>query len=285
MNMALELQNVVKNFTQFQLDHISFQLPQGYIMGLVGRNGAGKTTTIKLILELLKKDSGMIRVFGKELKEDDIAMKQDIAVVLDELFFVEDWKLSEVEAAIAPFYTRWDSDCYHQYLKRFELPTHQKVKNLSKGMKMKLMLAVALSHQAKLLILDEPTSGLDPVARDELLDILMQYIEDEEHSILFSTHITSDLEKIADVLTIMDDGKIFYSGLKEDLKETYGIVKGGLEDLNEELKAHLIGIQKTSVGFTALFPMTDIGCFHEGLVCEEASVDDILIHIAKEERR
>lgn len=281
--LALEIKNLSKTFEGFELKNISFDLPTGYIMGLVGRNGAGKTTTIKLILELLKKNEGVVKVLGKQLSEDNVDTKQDIAVVFDEMFFVDEWTLTDLEAAISPFYVRWDSLQFHDYLKRFALPMKKKLKDFSKGMKVKLMLAVALSHQAKLLILDEPTSGLDPVTRDELLDILLRYMEDESNSILFSTHITSDLDKIADYLTIMKDGAIFFSGTKDALFETYCLAKGPLLALHTEIMPYLIGIQKTSFGFTALIKISDIGHMNKDILCEDATIDDILIHINKEE--
>lgn len=277
-NNILEIKNLTKKFDSFKLDNVSFQLPTGYIMGLVGKNGAGKTTTIKLILELLEKDQGVIQVFGQDIIQH-YDLKQDIAVVFDEVFFVEDWKISDVEEAISPFYTNWNSNVFHQYLTQFHLPIQQKVKELSRGMKMKLMLAVALSHQARLLILDEPTSGLDPVARDELLDILLHYIEDEQNSVLFSTHITSDLDKIADFLTILDNGKVFYTGYKDELFEKYCLVKGGRDDLNPDIEKYLIGIQKNSIGFTALLDVKNMKYMNTHMVVEEATIDDILIHI------
>ena len=277
-NNALEIQNLTKKFDNFTLNNISFNLPSGYIMGLVGKNGAGKTTTIKLILELLQKEAGSIKIFGNDIK-DDYDMKQDIAVVFDDLFFVEDWKISDLESAISPFYRKWDTKTFHDYLERFHLIQNKKVKELSKGMKIKLMLAVALSHKARLLILDEPTSGLDPVARDELLDILLQYIEDENNSILFSTHITTDLDKIADFLTIMNDGNIFYSGSKDELFEKYCIVKGGLEALNSEIENHIIGIQKGITGFSALLDIQNMKYVTSNMIVEKATIDDILIHI------
>lgn len=276
---ALEIQDLTKKFDGFILDHISFRLPTGFIMGLVGKNGAGKTTTIKLLLELLQKDNGSIKILGIEADEN-FDIKQDIAVVFDDLFLVDDWKIADVEAAISPFYKSWESSAFHQYLGRFHLPLKKKVKDLSRGMKMKLMLAVALSHKARLLILDEPTSGLDPVARDELLDILMQYIENEQNSILFSTHITSDLDKIADYLTIMDVGKIFFTGSKDELFENYCLVKGNSDSLMPEIEEKLIGLQKSKVNFSALMNVKDMAILTSDMICESATIDDILIHIS-----
>ena len=279
-NNALEIHSLKKTFTDFGLDDISFSLPTGFIMGLVGKNGAGKTTTIKLILNLLQKESGLIKVFGNDIS-NRYDFKQDIAVVFDDLLFVEDWKIDDVEKAISPFYDKWNTAKFQSNIERFHLNRNKKIRDFSKGMKLKLSLAVALSHQAKHLILDEPTSGLDPVARDELLDILLEYIENENNSILFSTHITSDLDKIADYLTIMNNGKIFYTGLKDELFEKYCIAKGGIEDLTPDLEKRLIGIQKGNTGFSALLDVQDIKYISNRIVTENATVDEILIHIDK----
>lgn len=279
-NNALEIYDVTKTFRDFKLDNVSFCLPTGYIMGLVGKNGAGKTTTIKLIFELLERESGLIKVFGRDTA-DAYDFKQDIAVVFDDLFFVEDWKIYDVENAVSPFYSKWDTKVFHSYLKSFNINEDKKVKECSKGMKMKLSLAVALSHQARLLILDEPTSGLDPVARDELLDILLGYIENENNSILFSTHITADLDKIADYLTIMNNGRIFYTGTKDALFEKYCIVKGGPEDLTSEMEPKLIGLQKGKTGFSALMDVQNMRYITDSIIVEKATIDEILIYINK----
>ncbi|CAI3375599.1 ABC transporter ATP-binding protein [Enterococcus cecorum] len=277
---ALEICNLTKTFKDFKLDNVSFTLPAGFIMGLVGENGAGKTTTIKLIFDLLEKENGVVKVFGNDTKNGH-NYKQDIAVVFDDLFFVEDWKISDIEKAVSPFYSKWDTKSFHTYLNKFNISMNKKIKELSKGMKMKLNLAVALSHQARLLILDEPTSGLDPVARDELLDILLEYIENENNSILFSTHITSDLDKIADYLTVMNDGKIFYTGVKDELFDKYCIVKGGIEDLTPNIETKLIGIQKGKTGFTALLNVVNMKYISDSIIVEKATLDEILIHINK----
>ena len=226
MNNILEVNNLSKIFKGFTVDSISFNLPAGAIMGFVGQNGAGKTTTIRLILNMLKRDNGEIKVFGLDNISDEMEIKQNSGIVFDGLFFIEMWKIKDVEDAIKKFYKLWDSKLYRQYLDKFNLPSDKKIKDLSRGMKIKLMLAAAMSHNAKLLILDEPTSGLDPVARNELLDIFKEYIYNGERSILFSTHITSDLEKAADYITLIDHGKLFYSGKTSDLINNYSMVMG-----------------------------------------------------------
>jgi ABC-2 type transport system ATP-binding protein len=217
MNNVLEVNNLFKKFDGFAIDSISFNLPAGAIMGFVGQNGAGKTTTIRLILNMLKRNGGEIKIFGLNNIINELEIKQNLGIIFDDLFFIEMWKIKDIEDAIKAFYKFWDSKSYRQYLDKFNLSNNKKIKELSRGMKIKLMLAVAMSHDAKLLILDEPTSGLDPVARNELLNIFREYIASGERSILFSTHITSDLEKAADYITLIDHGKLFYSGNTSEL--------------------------------------------------------------------
>lgn len=201
---CLELKNVCKSFRDFTLNNISFTLPQGYIMGLVGPNGAGKTTTIQLILNMLEKDAGKILAFGKDNVVSEKEIKQDIGIVFDSIFYVDSWTVKDTEKAVSIFYDNWRHDIFNDMVKRFDLPLNKKVGELSRGMQMKLMLACAFSHDAKLLILDEPTSGLDPLTRDEFLEILQDYIRDGQRSVLFSTHITTDLERVADYITLIN---------------------------------------------------------------------------------
>jgi len=283
MNSAIEIQKLCKSYKDFSLNNISFSLPMGYIMGFVGQNGAGKTTTIRLILNIINRDGGEIKIFGLDNVQDEQKIKQDIAVVFDDIYFVDNWKVREVETAIKGFYSNWSNKLFNQYISSFHLPMEKKVKELSRGMKMKLMLAVALSHEAKLLIFDEPTSGLDPVARDELLGILSKYIADGQKSILFSTHITSDLEKIADYITLIDHGNIFYSGTKDDLLESYCIVRGGPHDLTDELKNRIIGLTTNIAGFAGLLPTSEMKHLAPEIVTETPSIDEILISISKGE--
>lgn len=281
MNNAIEIQNLCKSYEDFSLNNISFSLPMGYIMGFVGQNGAGKTTTIHLILNMINRESGEIKIFDLDNVQDEQKIKQDIAVVFDDIYFVDSWKVREVERALKDFYNSWSSKLFNQYVSDFHLPMDKKVKDLSRGMKMKLMLAVAMSHEAKLLILDEPTSGLDPVARNELLEILGKYIADGQKSILFSTHITSDLEKIADYITLIDHGNIFYSGTKDDLLESFCIVRGGPHDLTDSLKEKIIGLTTNIVGFAGLLPTSEMKHLAPEIVTETPSIDDILISISK----
>jgi len=281
MNNALEVQGLHKTYRDFTLDNVSFTLPAGYIMGFVGQNGAGKTTTIRCILNMATRDGGEIKIFGLDNIRDELPVKQELAVVFDEIFFVDAWRVREVAKAIKGFYSAWDDKQYAEYLKAFELPPDKRVKELSRGMKMKLMLAVAMSHGAKLLILDEPTSGLDPVARDELLDILREYISDGEKSVFFSTHITSDLERIADYITVIDHGRIFYTGTKDGLMEHFRIVKGGAADLTDDLKKKIIGVSITSAGFNGMLPASEAKGLPASIVTEAPTIDEILVHISK----
>ena len=216
MTNYLEVTNLSKSFDSFQLHNISFTLPKGYIMGLIGPNGSGKTTTIKLILNMLKRTGGTVKVMGLDNIAEEQKVKSELGVVFDTNYFSDDWKVSQVEKSISVFYPNWDSQKFADMLRKFHIVPTKKVKELSKGMQMKLMLACAFSYDAKLLILDEPTSGLDPVSRDELLKILSEYIEDGEHSVLFSTHITGDLERAADYITYISYGELFYTGSKDD---------------------------------------------------------------------
>lgn len=282
MNNVLEINNITKDYKKFKIDNISFNLPKGYIMGFIGANGAGKTTTIKLILNMIKRDSGEIKVFGLDNIREEERIKEQIGVVFDECYYLEDWTLNDVEKAVSIFYKNWNSSIYEKYLKEFNLARDKKVKDLSRGMRMKLMIAVAFSHEAKLLILDEPTSGLDSVARDEFLDILRDYIEDEEKSVIFSSHITSDIEKIADYITYINNGKIIFTGEKDEFLEKYCIIKGGKEDITESQKKEIIGLRMHSTGFEGLIELKKAVGFSSKVIIEKASLDEIMIYMNKE---
>ncbi len=247
----LDIHQLSKKFTDFALQDISFTLNKGYIMGFIGPNGAGKTTTIKLIMNLIKKNAGEIKIFGQDHRLAEKQIKERIGFVYDEQDFFDELKVGEVEKIVAPLYRNWDRQAYAGYLKDFDLPQNKPIKDFSKGMKMKFTLALALSHQADLLIMDEPTSGLDPVFRQEFLDIIRSFV-DENKGVLFSTHITSDLEKIADFITFINRGKIVFSASREIILEKYGLVKGEKKSLPGELRQHLIGLREGNFGFEAL---------------------------------
>ena len=229
----LEVKNLNKEYNSFKLKDINLSLPKRMIMGLIGENGAGKTTTIKSILNLTSIDSGEINIFGMDMKEEAKKIKEDIGVVLDDSFLSEHLTPKDINQIMKNIYSNWDEDLFLEYLKDFKLPLKQESKDFSSGMKVKLKIAIAISHYPKLLILDEPTSGLDPVARSEILDIFQDFIQDGENSILVSSHITSDLEHIADYITFINDGKILLSKTRDELLEQYGIVRCSKEDFEK----------------------------------------------------
>lgn len=276
----LEVKGVCKSFPGFKLNNISLSLPKGYIMGLVGPNGAGKTTTIQLILNMLEKDAGEILVFGNDNVKSENIIKQSVGVVFDNIFYVDSWTVKDTEKAISIFYEDWKHKVFREMVKRFDLPQGKKVSELSRGMQMKLMLACAFSHNAKLLILDEPTSGLDPVTRDEFLEILQEYIKDGERSVLFSTHITADLERVADYITLINGGEMIYTGSTEDLLGSYRLIKGRPQDLTAELEKSIIGLRKTDMGFAGLIGAKEAAQY-KGYVLDTATIDDIVISISK----
>lgn len=277
---CLELQNVRKSFSDFTLDDISFSLPKGYIMGLVGSNGAGKTTTIKLILNMLEKDNGNIAVFGLDSVKQESQFKQNVGVVFDSNPYVDEWTIAETEKAISPFYSTWNHHAFSETLDRFHLSPKAKVGKLSRGMQMKLMLSIAFSHDAKLLILDEPTSGLDPLARDELLEMLQEYIKDGNKSVLFSTHITADLQRVADYITLLANGKLIFTGSMDELLQKYRIIKGAPNELTPELSRCIIGLRETDVGFEGLI---DAGTTkqYKGYISDIPTIDEIVVYISK----
>lgn len=276
MNDYLEVRNLSKSFEGFQLHNITFTLPKGYIMGLIGPNGSGKTTTIKLILNMLKRTSGEVKILGFDNIASEQEAKRNLGVVFDSNYFSDEWKISQVEKSVSAFYENWNTQKFSETLKRFHIQPSKKVKELSKGMQMKLMLACAFSYDAKLLILDEPTSGLDPVSREELLNILSEYIEDGEHSVLFSTHITRDLERAADYITYLTYGEMVFSGGKDEFVDSFRIVKGGREELTADLRKKTLGVRNFSTGFEALVKTGDWKQFAH-LNVEPATIDDIVV--------
>ena len=232
MENILEVKNLNKRYKEFELKNINLSLPHGMIMGLIGENGAGKTTTIKSILNLIRIDSGEIKIFGLDLGKDEKEIKENVGVVLDDSFLSEYLTGKDINKIMKKIYKNWDEELFFKYLKEFNLPIDKISKEFSSGMKMKLKIAVALSHKPKLLILDEPTSGLDPVARNEILDIFQDFIENGENSILVSSHITSDLEHVADYITFINNGEIVMCKDKDELLEKYGIVKCSTEEFS-----------------------------------------------------
>ncbi|MCF6464478.1 ABC transporter ATP-binding protein [Clostridium sp. Cult2] len=280
MDYILEVKNLRKEFKNFTLDNINFNLEPGYIMGFIGPNGAGKSTTIKLIMNLLKNNGGEIKVFGKDHIKYEKKIKDRIGFVYDENYYYEDLTINQMKNIVATFYSKWDDNQFNYYIKEFDLNPKAKIKTLSKGMKMKFSLAIALSHHADLIIMDEPTSGLDPVFRREILDILYSIIQDDSKSIFFSTHITTDLEKIADYITFINDGKIIFSKSKDEVLESYSIVKGGIDLLDRDTRKEFIGLRETKVGFEGLTDNADKmkRTFGSNILIEKATLEDIMVY-------
>ena len=277
--MALSVTGLTKYYDSgFTLDDVTFDLPSGYIMGLVGPNGAGKSTLIKLILNMTTRDAGRIEVLGLDAMADEERAKEQLGVVLDSSYFIEYMTVDAVERTSSPMYPLWDHNLFDAYLRRFGLGRNKKIKNLSRGMQMKLMLAVALSHDAKLLILDEPTSGLDVLSRDELMDILSDYVADGGHSVIFSTHITADLERCADFLAYITNGMLYYSGPKDEFEDAFRLVKGGPDELTDGLQRAMVGIRTYATGFDALVRTQDIPHIGgtDGLLTQHASIEDVI---------
>lgn len=277
--MALSVTGLTKHYDSgFTLDDVTFDLPSGYIMGLVGPNGAGKSTLIKLILNMTTRDAGRIEVLGLDAMADEERVKEQLGVVLDSSYFIEYMTVDAVERTSSPMYPLWDHNLFDAYLRRFGLGRNKKIKDLSRGMQMKLMLAVALSHDAKLLILDEPTSGLDVLSRDELMDILSDYVADGGHSVIFSTHITADLERCADFLAYITNGMLYYSGPKDEFEDAFRLVKGGPDELTDGLQRAMVGIRTYATGFDALVRTQDIPHIGgtDGLLTQHASIEDVI---------
>lgn len=277
--LALSVTGLTKHYDSgFTLDDVTFDLPSGYIMGLVGPNGAGKSTLIKLILNMTTRDAGRIEVLGLDAMADEERAKEQLGVVLDSSYFIEYMTVDAVERTSSPMYPLWDHNLFDAYLRRFGLGRNKKIKDLSRGMQMKLMLAVALSHDAKLLILDEPTSGLDVLSRDELMDILSDYVADGGHSVIFSTHITADLERCADFLAYITNGMLYYSGPKDEFEDAFRLVKGGPDELTDGLQRAMVGIRTYATGFDALVRTQDIPHIGgtDGLLTQHASIEDVI---------
>ena len=276
----LSVQDLSKTYERFQLKNVSFTLDEGYIMGFIGRNGAGKTTTLKAILNFIHPDSGKVTILGEAYPQNELALKQQIGFMSGGAGFYPKQKLSVVTGVVKRFYDGWEDAAYQKYLKRFDLDENKKVEELSQGMKVKYGLALALSHNAKLLILDEPTSGLDPVSRDDLLELFQELIEDGEKSILFSTQITSDLDKCADFITYIKDGSILASTDKDEFLGSYRVVKGTGEQFTEDVKNRLIGFKKNAYGFSGLLRTQDLPAL-PGLDVSAPNIESIMIYFEK----
>ncbi len=281
MSNVLEIKNLTKYYDGFTLDNISFALPQGSIMGFIGENGAGKSTTIKLILNVIHRDRGEVKIFGRDNLIYDSELKQSVGVVYDESNFPESMTPKNINVILRRIYRNWDQQAFFRYLDQFALPADKELKTFSRGMKMKLSIAVVLSHQAKLLILDEPTSGLDPVVRDEILDIFLDFIQNEEHSIFLSTHITSDIEKIADYIAFIHQGKIVFVAEKDELLNQYGVLKCGFDDFEKLDRRFVKGFRKNRFGVEALVEKQRF----KGHVIDAATIEDIMLFTLRGEKQ
>ena len=275
---AIEIKNLTKKYKGFALDDISFSLPSGCILGLIGENGAGKSTTIKAILDMIKPDSGEINVLGQKMSAD---LKNDIGVVLDEVGLPETINIKNINSIMKKMFRNWDEKGFYNRTDNFSLPKDKAFKNFSKGMKMKLGIAIAMSHDAKLLILDEPTSGLDPLVRDELIDVLNDFTRDENHSILISSHIVSDLEKLCDYIAFIHKGKLMLNEEKDVLLEKYGFINTTAERLSELDPDAIKGKKSNKFGVEAIVDrdMIPVGC-----EVAPVTIEDLFVFMAKEEK-
>lgn len=284
MKEVLQVEGLTKKYADFTLENISFSIPEGTIMGLIGENGAGKSTTINAILDLIKKDRGRVSFWGKELSSSR-QIREDIGVVFDGINFYETLTPYKVGKISAAAYRQWDEALYRDYLNRFCLPADKEIKVLSKGMKMKLCIAAALSHRPKLLILDEATSGLDPVMREDILDVFLEFVQDENHSIMMSSHITTDLEKVADYITFIHQGRVLFTKAKDELRYNYGIIRCGSAFFERMDKEDILTFRKEEYQWNVLVADKEAARRrYKDAVIDNASIDDILLLYVKGER-
>lgn len=284
----LAIKGLSKNYKGFSLSDINLQLPYGCIMGLIGENGAGKSTTIKAILGLIHTNGGVVTIFGSDWEKEGEVIREDIGVVLGELNLPATFNSKEICRMMKGIYRNWSSETYFAYLERFRIDKNKKIKDYSRGMKMKAALAIALSHKAKLLILDEPTSGLDPVIREDVLNILREFVMEEEHSILISSHIISDLEKAADYVAFLHNGHMSLCGEKDRLLEEHRLFKGSREELNKleaAGRAAVVGVRENNFGLEALLKDVRISTGSSNFLLEAAGLEDIMLYMVKGERR
>lgn len=278
MSSILQVENLNKSYTNFSLTDVTFSIPEGCITGFIGTNGAGKTTTLRTILGLTRRDSGNIQIFGLDLEKNEKQIKSRIGVVLDGGCFYDELSLAEMKGIIASAYTTWSEQDFKRYMDMFSLDMKQKINMLSKGMKMKYAIALALSHNAELLIMDEPTSGLDPLIRNQILKVLTDYMENGGKGVLFSTHITSDLDKIADMLIMIDNGRIVFQEDKDMLLDSYRIVKGDLKWLTDDTRRLFMSVMETGFGFTGITQnAAKVQAFLPDAIVERPTIEDIML--------
>lgn len=281
-NYALKLTNITKKYDDFILDNVSFNVPKGNIVGLIGENGAGKSTTLNSILDIIERDSGDIFILDSEKNKISNAIREKIGVVFDGNNFPEDLTPQKLNNVLKAIYSNWEEKKFYELLENFSLPKNKKIKKFSKGMKMKLSISVALSHKAKLLILDEATSGLDPVVRDDILDILLDFVQEENNSILMSSHITSDLEKIADYIVFIHKGKVIFEETKDNLIYNYGIMKCKLKEFNDIDKKDIIRYRKMDYGYEILIKnKKELEKKYPNVIMDNIKIEDIMLMYVK----
>ena len=283
MAAILEVSGLKKTYKNFELKNVSFSIHEDCITGFIGVNGAGKTTTINALLNLVHRDSGIIKFRGKDISTDEKTFKDKIGVVFDSGCFYDELTIKDMTALLAPAYSEWDNHTYTQYLERFSLQQEQTIGTLSKGMKMKYALALALSHNAELLIMDEPTSGLDPLMREQFINILKSYIEPGGRAVFYSTHNTTDLDKSADMLIMINAGKILFEEEKDFLLDKFRVVKGDVKYLSPDIKSLMLHFEKSKYGFTGISDnASKIKSLYPDVLLEKASIEDIMLAYVKE---
>lgn len=283
---VIELKGISKDYGDFKLDDVSFCVPEGSVCGFIGQNGAGKTTTIQIILDAINRDSGEVYVFGKNMDKDSAALRENIGVVFDEMGFHDFLNAKQINTIMKNVYKNWNPEKFFEYLRRFSLPTKKACGSFSRGMRMKLQIATALSHDAKLLIMDEPTSGLDPIVRNEMLQIFREYVIEEDHTILLSSHITGDLEKLADEVVFIDGGKIVLKGNKDEILEKHGILRCKKDELENISGALLVSAELSSLGAEALVNDRKAAQkLYPEMVIEPAGLEQIMIYYVNKAKR
>ena len=276
---VIELKGVTKDYGDFKLDNVDFAVPEGCVCGFIGQNGAGKTTTIQLILDAINRDNGEIYLFGKSIDEDSASLREDIGVVFDEMGFHDFLTAKQINTIMKNVYKNWNEEKYFEYLKRFSLPTKKACGTFSRGMRMKLQIAAALSHDAKLLIMDEPTSGLDPIVRNEMLQIFREYVVEEDHTMLLSSHITGDLEKLADEVIFIDGGRIVLKGNKDEILEKHGVLRCKKDELGNISESLIVSAEISSFGAEVLINDRKAAeKLYPGMVIEPAGLEEIMIY-------
>lgn len=275
---AIEISGITKKYDGFTLDNVSFNVAKGSIMGFIGQNGAGKTTTIKAILNIISPDEGSIKIFGLDNVKDELVIKERLSAVFDELPVHDMLNARHIDRIFRDIYSQWDSNKFFEYTDRFSLPQKKKIGEFSKGMKMKLQIAAALSHNAELLVMDEATTGLDPVVRNEVLDIFLEYLQDENHSILMSSHITTDLEKVADSVTFIDKGKLLLTGYKDDILDSHRVIKCSKSDFKDIDKDDMVSARITDFGAEVMISdRIKCGKKYSGAVMDKTTLEEIML--------